>query len=258
LAPARRRFVVAVVAAAVAALVAGLLALWVSRDQAVDPVSQERPGPVLLVPGYGGSEVALRQLAAALADRGREASVVHLAGNGTGDLRDQVPVLDRAVRQALGRSGASTVDIVGYSAGGVVARLWVADGGASLARRVLMLGSPNHGTNLAGFASSIAPDFCPAACRQLAPDSSLIRALNSDDETPSGPTWVSIWSDDDQVVFPPESASLDGAVDVAVQAVCRAAGAVSHGDLPTNPTVVNLVFGLLGAGEPSAPTAADC
>ena len=258
LAPARRRFVLATTCLAVAGLVAVVIAVLASRDPAASPVSQQRPGPVLLVPGYGGSEVELRQLAAMLSAHGRDASVVHLAGDGTGDLRQQVSVLDSAVRTALRRSGASAVDIVGYSAGGVVARLWVADGGGSLVRRVVMLGTPNHGTDLAGLASSVAPDFCPAACRQLAPDSDLIRRLNAGDETPSGPTWVSIWSEDDRVVFPADSASLDGAVDVDVQSVCGDVGDLSHGDLPIDATVSRLVLAMLGPGAPIAPSAADC
>ena len=259
-APARRRFVLGVVALAIAVVVgaAALVAARSNRSPAADPVNQQKPGPILLVPGYGGSETALRQLAAALSRQGRMASVVHLAGDGTGDLRSQVPVLDRAVHAALRLSGASSVDVVGYSAGGVIARLWVADGGAGLVRRVLMLGTPNHGTDLAGLASSVAPDFCPSACQELAPDSDLIRRLNAGDETPSGPSWVSIWSDDDRVVFPPDSASLDGALDIALQAVCGNVVDVSHGDLPTDSAVVSLVVDLLGAGPPVMPTPADC
>jgi triacylglycerol lipase len=258
LAPARRRFVLVVVALALAGALAVLVLVRSSRDPAAAPVAQQTPGPILLVPGYGGSETALRQLEAMLSQHGRDVSVVHLAGDGTGDLRRQVPVLDRAARAALQRTGASSVDVVGYSAGGVIARLWVAAGGDRLARRVVMLGSPNHGTNLAGLASAVAPDFCPTACRQLAPDSELIRKLNAGDETPSGPTWVSIWSEDDRVVFPPDTALLDGAVEVAVQSVCSAAGDISHGDLPTNPTVVRLLLSELGSGAPSTPTADDC
>jgi triacylglycerol esterase/lipase EstA (alpha/beta hydrolase family) len=261
LAPARRRFVLGVAAVAIAVLIVGaaaLVAARFNRTAAADPVNQQKPGPILLVPGYGGSETALRQLGATLSRQGRAASVVHLAGDGTGDLRAQVPVLDRAVHAALRRSGASSVDIVGYSAGGVITRLWVADGGATLVRRVLMLGTPNHGTDLAGLASSVVPDFCPSACEQLAPDSALIRQLNAGDETPSGPSWVSIWSDDDRVVFPPDSATLDGALDIALQSVCGNVGDVSHSDLPTDPAVVNLVLDLVGPGPPVMPTSADC
>jgi triacylglycerol lipase len=261
LAPARRRFVLGAAALAAVLVIGGIAGLVVARSDnvpAAAPVPQQKPGPILLVPGYGGSETALDDLRSALEQQGRDATVVHLAGDGTGDLESQVPVLDRAVRAALRRSGASSVDVVGYSAGGVVARLWVADGGAALVRRVVMLGTPNHGTDLAGLASAVAPDFCPTACQQLAPDSDLIRRLNAGDETPSGPTWVSIWSDDDRVVFPPDSASLDGAVDVDLQSTCGNVGEVSHGDLPTDRAVVSVLRAVLGPGPPIVPTTADC
>ena len=71
----------------------------------------------------------------------------------TGDLDAQAEVLGAAARTALARAHATSVDVIGYSAGGVVARLWVRDhGGKSLARRVITLGSPHHGTDVASLA----------------------------------------------------------------------------------------------------------
>ena len=76
--------------------------------------------------------------------------VVTLPGNALGDLDDQAIALGRAAVAAARGAGTSAVDVIGYSAGGVVARLWVRDhGGASLVRRVITLGSPHHGTELA-------------------------------------------------------------------------------------------------------------
>ena len=105
---------------------------------------------MLLVPGYGGSTTSLEVLAARLRAAGREAVVVPLPGDGTEDLTCDVPPLVAAAAQAALAGGAPSVDVVGYSAGGVVARLWEAAGGAAVTRRVVTLGSPHHGTSVAG------------------------------------------------------------------------------------------------------------
>jgi triacylglycerol esterase/lipase EstA (alpha/beta hydrolase family) len=248
----------AVLLLVVVGLAAGGIAWWAAREPAVRPASQETPGPVLLVPGYGGSTTALDVLAKALRAQGRDTVVVHLAGDGTGDLDEQARVLDKAVVLELARTGARSVDVVGYSAGGVVARLWVRDhGGGGLARRVVTLGSPHHGTDLAGLAGDLTPDTCPQACQQLQPDSDLLRHLNAGDETPDGPLWVSIWSTGDQTVVPPTSAHLDGALDYSIQSVCPRV-AVSHGDLPRNPQVIAAVVRELGVTRPALPTSDIC
>jgi triacylglycerol esterase/lipase EstA (alpha/beta hydrolase family) len=258
LAPARRRFVLGVVGLVAVAVVCGGAAWWVSRDEPVDPVSQDERGPVLLVPGYGGGTAGLEVLAKALRAAGRDAVVVHLSGDGLGDLDAQARVLGEAVDSALRDTGAESVDVVGYSAGGVIARLWVRDhGGGSLARRVVTVGSPHHGTDLAGLASDVAPDECPVACQQLQPDSDLLRALNAGDETPAGPAWVSMWTTDDQVVVPPTSADLAGAVDFSLQSVCPGL-TVSHGDLPRSPVVAAAVAAELGVADPAVPGREIC
>ena len=193
------------------------------RAGPVTPVAQDAQPPVLLVPGYGGATSDLEPLAAALRAQGREATVVHLAGDGTGDLNVQAGVLQAAVRAALG--GGSPLGrhrrLLRRRRRPPASGSRAYDGG-SVARRIVTLGSPQHGTDLASLASDIAPDSCPAACRQLATDSDLVRSLNAGDETPAGPRWVSIWTTDDQVSTPPETASLAGALDFSVQSVCPA------------------------------------
>lgn len=257
LSPARRRFVLAVCGLATLLVVFGIVVYVVNRPADVTPVAQDDPGPILLVPGYGGSTSSLQVLQAALQKSGRDATVVELAGDGTGDLREQARVLDTAAHAALGRSGATSVDIVGYSAGGVVARLWVRDfGGGDLARRVVTLGSPHHGTDLAGLAGDLTPDTCPVACRQLVRDSDLLRALNAGDETPVGPLWVSIWTTDDQTVVPADSASIEGALDFSVQSICSSAH-IEHGDLPRDPVVIAMTTLELGSGTPVRPAAVN-
>ena len=146
------------------------------------PVPQTDPGPVLLVPGYGGNLDSLQPLAAAVRSAGRTAVIVEPVGDGTGDLRQQADHLAEVAEGARDAAGAASVDVVGYSAGGVVARLWVRDGGgAGVTRRVLTLGSPHHGTDQAARGAEFAGG-CSDACEQLIPGSDLLRRLNAGDE----------------------------------------------------------------------------
>ncbi len=222
-----------------------------------NPVSQATPGPVLLIPGYGGNSNSLQPLAAALRSVGRTAVIVDPMGDGTGDLRTQAEHLAEVAERVRDDAGAASVDVVGYSAGGVVARLWVRDdGGAGVARRVLTLGSPHHGTSQAALGAEFAGG-CPAACEQLVPDSDLLRRLNAGDETPAGPLWATVRSTSDQVVTPVDSAALSGALNIVVQAVCPASTA-AHGDLPGNPVVLAALGSVLGVEVPQAPTDVAC
>jgi triacylglycerol lipase len=254
----RRRVVVVLltVLLAGAAVLAGVL-LTRPGTPAADPPAEQRPGPVLLVPGYGGGTAALQPLADRLTAAGRDATVVALPGDGTGDLNASADALGQAVTTALERTGEESVDVVGYSAGGLVARLWVADGNADLVRRVVTLGSPHHGTTLADLAGDLAPARCPEGCRQMTTDSELLAGLNAGDETPDGPTWVSIWTTQDGTVTPPESARLDGALNLTVQSVCADAQ-VGHGGLPREPLVQEMVMAELAAGDPVELGPDDC
>ena len=259
LAPARRRLVIGVIVSvlAVIAVLAAVMVVHRIRGSALSPVDQSRRGPVLLVPGYGGSTTSLQVLAGGLTAAGQDATVVTLPGDGTGDLMASAAVLGDAASAVMRRTGAGSVDVIGYSAGGIVARLWLANGGAALTRRVILLGTPNHGTTLADLADTVGLDSCPTACRQLTTSSDLLARLNSRDVLPVGPTFVSIWTTQDQTVTPPDSARLDGAVNFAVQTVCADAQ-VAHSDLPRDALVQAIVVSELGAAAPVEFTPADC
>jgi pimeloyl-ACP methyl ester carboxylesterase len=241
----RRRLLLGVVLLAVAAsAVTAVVAIGRGGSAPTTGApDQHKPGPVLLVPGYGGGQEALELLASRIRRAtGREADVLTLAGDGTGDLRQQVGVLADAVNRAYA-AGAPSVDVIGYSAGGVVARLWVArDGGEHQARRVITLGSPMHGTTLATTGGVVAPGACPTACQQLTPGSTLLRQLPP---LPAGLPWLSLWTSHDETVTPPASARLDGALNVPLQQVCLDDTAM-HEDLPTDPGVTALVLDALG------------
>jgi triacylglycerol lipase len=237
--PRRRVVVVAALLLALAAVAALVVPRLVERWDTGGVAAPDRPGPVLLVPGYGGGTGSLQQLAERLRASGREASVVELPGDGTGDLRQQAAALEAAVA-GIGEP----VDLVGYSAGGVVVRLWVEEyDGPARARRIVTLGSPHHGAEIAAAGAAAVPGACPPACQQLAPGSRLLAGLAS--PVPDPPAWLSVWTADDATVTPPESAMLPGAVNVELQSICPAARP-GHGGLPTDPVVTRLVLDALG------------
>src|SRR5215471_6397772 len=235
---------------AVAAVVVGLR---VSQGQ--PEAVPGRPGAVLLVPGYGGSTTSLDELAARIRGTGRTATVVQLAGNGTGDLTAQARVLDGYVNRAIG-AGSGPVTVIGYSAGGVVAWLWYLDyGGATRAGKIITLGAPLHGARVAAVGTAYDPAECPVACEQLAPGSALLTRLQQ--STQARPPWLSLWSTDDQTVQPPDSARLPGAVNVPLQSVCPGAD-IQHSQLPTAPLVVGLVLRALAGNRVTALAPSDC
>lgn len=219
------------------------------------PVSG-RPGTVLLVPGYGGSTGSLDTLAGRIRRTGRSATVVQLAGNGEGDLHVQARVLEGYVNRALA-GGSGPVTVIGYSAGGVVAWLWdVTYGGAGKAAMFITLGSPLHGAQVAALGTAYDPGECPVACQQLAPGSALLTQLQQAPATVR-PPWLSLWTDDDQTVRPPDSARLPGAVNVPLQDICPGV-VISHSQLPTAPLVDGIILRTLAADRVTAPSRNDC
>lgn len=252
----RRRLLLVSAALLFAIPVALVLVRWLGDGGGTRPVPPaDLTGPVLLVPGYGGGTGGVDALAGLIRATGRVAVVVPLPGDGTGDPAQQAAALDRQVEVALD-GGAVSVDVIGYSAGGVVARVWARDhDGAHKARRIITLGSPHHGTNLAAAGASAAPDACPVACQQLAPGSQLLAGLPAPVPTP--PSWLALWTEQDQVVTPPESARLEGAVNVALQSVCPGLR-VDHSGLPTDPVVTGIVLDALAVGPLAMPGPAAC
>ena len=223
-------------------------------------VPQDQPGPVLLVPGYGGSVRELNRLATALRSEGKDVTVVRLPDDGLGDLRVQARTLAAAATAARARTGAASVDVVGYSAGGVVARLLGA-GPRRRARRPAgwsRSASPHHGTEIAElgtlFAGAVPGRLPAAAALQPACWAPWTRT-----EAGSGPRVVSIWTTQDDVVLPPDSARLAGALNLTVQSVCPPRGCATRG-LPTDPLVQGMVpapSSAFGARRSSSGSA-DC
>jgi triacylglycerol lipase len=255
LAPRRRLFVL-VVTAVVLALAASV-AVSVGREYAVPPKADpQQLGPVVLVPGFGGSTVSLQALAVRLRVVGRPAVVVTLPDGGTGDFSGQAAAIDHAVRDLIRHDDTRSVDLVGYSAGGVASWLYLQTGTTAPAiRRLVTLGSPLQGADIAAAGGALVPGACPRACQELAPGSALLARLDGAPR-PDIP-WLSLWTDQDETVTPPQSAALPGVRSIRLQSVCDGI-LINHGQLPTAGLSMGLVLRALGTRPLPVPVPGDC
>ena len=184
-------------------------------------VPQDQPGPVLLVPGYGGSVSELNQLAAALRCPGQGRHRRTAARQRPG--RPARPGPRRSLRQRPRHEPAPARPRWTWSAT-PPAGWWPATGcrtsaGAAQTRRLVTLGlaAPRHRDRRAGHAvRRRVPGRLPAAAAHQPAAGRPGPAT----EPQGGPRVVSIWTTQDDVVLPPDSARLAGALNLTVQSVC--------------------------------------
>ena len=125
------------------------------------------------------------------------------------------------VDQILAATGATKVDIVTHSMGGLSSRYYAKNlGGDQKIDQWVSLGGPNHGTNTANFCFD-------ASCVEMRENSAFLKALNSGDETPGAVAYRTWWSPCDEVINPDSSVALSGATNT--QTSC-----MSHSTLHEN------------------------
>ena len=127
--------------------------------------------------------------------------------------------LNAFVDKVLAATGASEVDLVGHSQGGMMPRYYLKYlGGAAEVHALVGLSPSNHGTTLDGLfilsnffpgANQFTGALCPA-CEQQRAGSAFITTLNSGGETVPGVDYTVIQTRYDQVVTPYTSAFLSG------------------------------------------------
>lgn len=128
-----------------------------------------------------------------------------------------------AIRVMSDATGAR-ISVVGLSQGGLQPR-WAVRWWPDIRERIddlVMIVTTNHGAPFAD-ASCAAPPCLPALWQQRYHGSMFLAALNAGDETPGEVSYTSIYSHTDAVIQPSApvaAASLDGAVNVAVQDLC--------------------------------------
>jgi triacylglycerol lipase len=178
--------------------------------------------PVIVVAGTVSPAAANEVLRNRLASSGYDAYVFELPALGIGDISESAVALDEFVDRILAQTGASRVDLVGHSQGGVVSRYYVKYlGGANAVDSLVTLGSPNHGTALANLGNVLGVDGFCRSCEQMAIGSTFLSDLNAGDDTIGSVAYTNIYTTNDEIVFPASTARLDdGATNVRLQSFC--------------------------------------
>jgi triacylglycerol esterase/lipase EstA (alpha/beta hydrolase family) len=191
--------------------------------------SSAHPYPVVLVPGtFADMADDFNSVSPLLYDNGYCVFALNYGGTAgspiqsIGDIAASAGQLAAFVHQVLAATGASQVDIVGHSQGGMMPRYYLKNlGGAALVHTLVGLAPSSHGTTLDGL-QTLASDFgalgltnalisagCPA-CVQQESGSAFLTQLNAGGDTVAGVSYTVIETRYDEVVTPYQSAFLTG------------------------------------------------
>ncbi|WP_321531315.1 alpha/beta fold hydrolase [uncultured Desulfuromonas sp.] len=117
--------------------------------------------------------------------------------------------IDRVVHTLRQDDFTGSIDLVGHSLGGLIARNYVQRrGGDKHIRRCITVGAPHFGSKLVPFSIS-------KTARQLAPDSLFIEQL-SQSEWPESVDFYSIFSPLDNIVLPPGRSKHPAACNIEI------------------------------------------
>ncbi len=261
--------------AGVAAALANPSASPPGANKACQP-SAAHPYPVVLVNGTGEDMAdGFSALSPLLADNGYCVFAANFGGapgnllQGTGDIAQSAAELASFVTQVLAATGASKVDLVGHSQGGMMPRYYLKFlGGAPKVQTLVGLAPSNHGTTLDGLAtletelatvlpgvSSALGSACQACAQQIA-GSPFLTSLNAGGDTVAGPTYTVIETRNDEIVTPYTSAFLSGphVTNIVLQNVCPL-DQTDHIGIADDTVALHLV---LNALDPAHPQLVPC
>jgi len=166
--------------------------------------------PVLMVHGYGANGGFWVHLAAQLEAQGFSHATVDLEPV-FGDIEDFALQLEQAVQALRAASGSDKVVVVAHSMGGLVARAWLRRFGAAHVARIITLGTPHFGTDLA----HLGPGH---NARQMRRDGEWLAQLDAADRAQRR-NITSIYSYHDNIIAPQDSCHLPGARNIALSGI---------------------------------------
>ena len=177
----------------------------------VSPVLAAERNPVLLIHGIDDTREVMQPLGRYLEGRGwRTFAFDMVPSNGQVGFEALARQVQRQVAEVRARTGASKVDIVGFSLGGMVARVYLQElGGVSEVERLVTISSPHHGSWMAYFRWN-------ALGEELRPGSRVYERLNGNLKPLAGVRHTAIWTPFDLMIVPSWSSVLPGAREVRI------------------------------------------
>jgi triacylglycerol esterase/lipase EstA (alpha/beta hydrolase family) len=194
-----------------------------ANDWSCQP-SAAHPRPVVLVHGtVENQNVNWRALSPLLKNHGYCVFALNYGGSlplkATGPVAASAGELSTFVDRVLSATGASKVDIVGHSQGGMMPRQYLRFlGGATKVDALVGLTPSNHGTTFNGIltlaqaipgGSQVLAAGCPS-CSDQTVGSAFLKQLNEGGDTVPGVRYTVITTKYDEVVTPYTSAFLSG------------------------------------------------
>ena len=197
--------------------------------------SQAARDPILFVHGWNSSASTFNTMVGRFQAAGYTSNqLMAITYNSNTSNRTIAGQVQTAVNDLRARTGAAKVDIVSHSMGGLSTRSYLKErGGTALVDDWVSLAGPNHGTNTA-----YACYLFSRGCRDMIPNSDLLVALNSGDETPGSTNYGTYWSNSDDVINPDNSTVLTGATNTF-------AGSIEHSDFLSRSDVFTMVQGFV-------------
>lgn len=203
--------------------------------------------PVVLVHGWFHNRSAFLVMGRALRRAGFR-TVHDLNCNPLVDLRASAALLADEVDRVLERTGADRCAIVAHSAGGLVARSFVSEGGGQdVVDTVVTLGTPHRGTYTSYLGIG-------AAAAQMRPGSAFLQDVDGA-ARPGDVRYVAFWSDLDLLVTPAVHGRL---LHPALRATNVELHDTGHLSLLLNAAVTRAVVGWLADREAGRPQPRGC
>jgi hypothetical protein len=208
---------------------------WARQKSSFIPahtVAPVEPGlPVLLVHGYVCNHRVWDKMGQALQQAGHPVLAIDLEPLFT-SIDDYANLIEQAVQELLAKTGASQVQLLGHSMGGLAIRAWLRVHGSARVTQVITLGTPHQGTQIASMA--ITPNVA-----QMAWHSAWLHDLQAQ-ETPAVRSLMHLaLTHHDNIVYEQRAQRLEGATVTEFEGL-------GHLQLCLDPGVIDWVVQQLG------------